>query len=123
MLSLLSKVNADDHDKGRVSDRVTNIVQECAEVALDVQPGRQHAVQIVHEVVVDDQGDQVLVRMFPKEDADWKHAKNRYDVRQVLQKSVSLCFFHRHSRTWASKLSFYAMWSHERPLDAIGESG
>ena len=88
-LSDLSEVYSHDHYEDRVRNRVTNVVQESTEVAPDVQLGHQHAIQIVHNVVVDDQGKQVRQSMFRKDNADRKRANNRHNVCQVPENKVS----------------------------------
>jgi hypothetical protein len=83
-------VHSHNHHEDWVRNRVANVIQTGPEAAPDIQLGSQHAVQIIHHIVVEDQGQQVLVSLLPKENADRKHAKNRDDVRQVPDNKVSL---------------------------------
>ena len=93
MSYFLSKVHRHEHYEDRVSDCIANVVQESTEVASDVQLGRQHSIQIIHDVVVYDQRKQELVSVLAKENTDRNYAKNRYDVGQIPENDVLTVLF------------------------------
>ncbi len=58
-----------------MSDGIANIVQCLPKIALETQPGGKDTIEIIHDVVVDDQGDQILKSVFKKEDCKWKNSE------------------------------------------------
>jgi hypothetical protein len=59
-----------------VGDRVANIVEDRTEWALEIQLRRQDAVEVVHDVVVEEQGENVLKTIFSKEQRERKDSEN-----------------------------------------------
>ena len=61
-------MNANCHDNDYVSDGIANIVQCRAKITLEIQLDGKNTIEIIHDVVVDDQGNQILKPVFKKED-------------------------------------------------------
>jgi len=69
-------VHADGHRDEDVGDRIADVVEDCPEWALEIQFRRQNTVEVIHDVVIEEQGDQILKTVFPKEQSEWKDPKD-----------------------------------------------
>ena len=61
-------MNANCHDNDYVSDGNANIVQCRAKITLEIQLDGKNTIEIIHDIVVNDQGNQILKPVFKKED-------------------------------------------------------
>jgi hypothetical protein len=66
-----------------MGDRITNVVEVGAEPASDIQFGRENAIEIVHEIVENDQGDHVLVAILEKKNHERQDPEQGRSIRQI----------------------------------------
>jgi hypothetical protein len=54
---------------------ITNIVQRRSKITLEIQLNGKDTIEIIHDIVVDDQGNQILESVFKKEDRKWQDSE------------------------------------------------
>ena len=60
-------MNADNYDNDYMSYDIANIVQCRPKIALEIQLDGKDAIEIIHNVVIDDQGNQIFGLIKSKE--------------------------------------------------------
>jgi hypothetical protein len=62
----IPEMRADGQGEADMGDRVTNVVEVGTEPASYIKFGGENAIEIIHEIVENDQGDHVLVAILKK---------------------------------------------------------
>lgn len=73
----------DHHDDENVGDCVAYVVEKSPEAAPDPQFGSKDAIEVIHDVVVEDESGEIRMSLRQQQEAERKHSKDRYEIGEV----------------------------------------